>query len=354
MILKEEVCQKETKTLKTITIENKQRMTVKLLNYGATIVELMVPDRNGNVENVVLTYENIGDYLDNPSCLGVTLGRTSGRIANGSFTLDKKVYKLTKNFGVNQGHGGLNNFSHQAWDYQVKANKDSATVVFHYTSPHMEEGYPGNLNAQVSYTLTEENELQIEFEGFTDQKTLCNLTNHSYFNLSGNYRRKVTEQKLRVKSDQFLELNESQIPTGRFINVDQTPMDFREMKAIGKDIEKDYDQLRRTNGYDHPWMLKAADDQIEMLDEISGRKMTIATTYPSVVIYSYNYPSGELLKYGKVGSKYDGICFETQYEPDGINHKHLHQGILDVGEHYYHRTVYKFSTIQEGGTCILV
>jgi len=193
--------------------------------------------------------------------------------------------------------------------------------------------------------LTEANELFRKYEGVTDKKTLCNLTNHSYFNLSGNYKRKVTEQSLQVLSNQFLELNENQVPTGRLLDVTDTPMDFRQLKLIGKDIESDDLQLRRTNGYDHPWMLQERENQIAMVDEISGRKMTVSTTCPSVVIYSYNYPNQEKLKGGKTGSKYDGICFETQYEPDGINHEHLHKGILDIGERYYHKTKFEFSTI---------
>ncbi|AOT71584.1 aldose epimerase family protein [Geosporobacter ferrireducens] len=345
MILKEEILVLEGKLIKGIMLENRQHMTVKLLNYGAAVVELLVPDREKKSENIVLTHEKIGDYLKNPSCFGVTLGRTSGRIANGSFSIDGKAYTLEKNFGVNHGHGGLKNFSHQIWDYKIEQKEACTTVIFQYTSKDMEEGYPGNLEVQVSYTLTEENELLIEYEGVTDKKTLCNLTNHSYFNLSGNYRRKVTEQKLKIRSDQFLELNENQVPTGRFIDVTHTPMDFRHLKRIGKDIESDYVQLRRTNGYDHPWILEGKESQIEMIDEISGRKMSVSTTYPSVVVYSYNYPNQEKLKGGKVGSKYDGICFETQYEPDGINHAHLHQGILDVGERYDHKTLFKFTTV---------
>ncbi len=345
MILKEETLDLKGKRIKEITIENRQHMVVKLLNYGAAIVELLVPDRQGKVENVVLTHENIEDYLSNPSCFGVTIGRTSGRIANGSFSLDGKEYILVKNFGLNHGHGGLENFSHQVWDYRIEEKEACTTVHFLYTSKDMEEGYPGNLVVKVSYTLTEDSELLVEYEGFTDKKTLCNLTNHSYFNLSGNCQRKITEQKLQLQSNHFLELNENQVPTGRLIDVDHTPMDFRQLKLIGKDIGCDDIQLRRTNGYDHPWMLEGEKNQIEMIDEISGRKMTLSTTYPSVVIYSYNYSNQEKLKGGKIGSKYDGICFETQYEPDGINHEHLHKGILDVGERYYHKTVFKFSTV---------
>lgn len=345
MIFREETIETEGRSIKAITIENSQNMLVKLLNYGAAIVELLVPDRHGRVENVVLTYEKAADYFNNPSFFGVTIGRTSGRIADGSFCLDGKKHVLEKNFGANHGHGGPKSFSHQVWDYLIDEKEDYITVSFLYTSRDMEEGYPGNLRVKASYTLTEANELFMEYEAFTDQRTLCNLTNHSYFNLSGNCKRKVTEQKLQVLSNYFLELNEKQVPTGRLLEVADTPMDFRQLKLIGEDIDSDYIQLRRTDGYDHPWLLQEQDNQIVMLDEVSGRKMSISTTYPSVVIYSYNRPNQDRLTEGKIGSKYDGICFETQFEPDGINHEHLHKGILDIGERYYHKTIFEFSTI---------
>lgn len=330
------------KEVKLITIKNNNNMEVKLINYGAALVELLVPDRTGFVENVVLTYEALEDYIKNPPFFGVTLGRTSGRIADGFFQLDGIKYQLNKNFNTNHGHGGPNGFAFQVWNYAVVEESSKTSVEFTYRSKDMEEGYPGNLNAKVTYTLTDENQLLIEYEGETDKKTLCNLTNHSYFNLSGNYKRKITEQYLKIKSDKFLELNKATIPTGRLLDVTSTPMDFKKEKLIGKDIESDDEQLKLTNGYDHPWLLTNEENQIEMYDKESGRKMIITTTYPSVVIYSYNHPNNEKLKYNKVGSKHDGICFETQFEPDGINHDNLHAAILDVGEKYYEKTELKF------------
>ena len=226
--------------------------------------------------------------------------------------------------------------------------KENKTIVeFVYLSKDMEENYPGNLYVKVTYTLTENNELWIEYEANTDKRTLCNLTNHSYFNLSGNYKRKVTEQYLKIKSNHFLELNHNQMPSGKFIDVKNTPMDFKESKLIGQDIECNYEQLTMTNGYDHTWILNGKENQIEMVDPLSGRKMIISSTYPSVVVYSYNFPNNEKLKYNKIGSKYDGICFETQYEPDGMNHENLNSAILDVGRKYYEKTEYKFSIIRE-------
>ncbi|RKD22165.1 aldose 1-epimerase [Caminicella sporogenes DSM 14501] len=342
MYFVESILKKKDKKIKLITVRNKKNMEVKFLNYGAAIVEILVPDRYGNIENVVLTYENIEDYIENPSYFGVTVGRTSGRIANGRFMLDGKIYNLNRNFGINHGHGGTTGFSFRIWDYNIIERETATSVEFTYFSKDMEENYPGNLYVKVTYTLTDNNELLIEYEGNTDKKTICNLTNHSYFNLSGNYKRKITEQYLKIKASSYLELDNNQIPTGKFIDVKNTPMDFNEAKLIGKDIHKDYPQLKIANGYDHVWILSEIKNQIEMYDKFSGRKMVINTTYPSVVVYSHNFSNGEKLKYGKVGSKHDGICFETQYEPDGINHDSLNSAILDVNEKYYEKTELKF------------
>jgi aldose 1-epimerase len=333
------------KEVTLISLKNQQGMELKLLSYGATIVEILTPDREGKIESVVLTYENIEDYVKNPPYFGVTVGRISGRIAGGSFHLDEKIYNLEKNFGQNHGHGGPKGFSFQVWDYEIHEHENQTQVVFTYLSKDMEENYPGNLHVKVTYTLTEENEVIIEYGAETDRKTLCNLTNHTYFNLSGNYKRKVTEQYLWMDADGFLGLDLYQIPTGEIIPVDGTPMDFRETKPIGKDIEADDGQIIMAKGYDHPWLLRGHENQIEMMDKKSGRKMTITTTYPCVVVYTHNYPSDEQLKYGRLGSAYDSICFETQYEPDGIHHENLNSAILDVGEKYCERTTFKFSIV---------
>ncbi len=337
------VCYIDGRSIDLITIENKNNIMVKMINYGGTIIEILVPDREGNVENIVLTYRNIEDYIENPAYFGATIGRTSGRIADGRFTLDDRVYELNKNYGVNQGHGGSTGFSFRIWDYKIKEIDQGTTVEFSYLSKDMEENYPGNLQVKVKYTLKNSNELVIEYEGETDKNTICNLTNHSYFNLSGDYKRKITEQFLQVSSHSFLELNSNQIPTGEFIDVKETPMDFNSLKLIERDIKNNYDQLTMTNGYDHTWILDKSENQIIMYDEISGRKMIINTTYPSVVIYSYNFPKNEKLKTGKTGSKHDGICFETQYEPNGINNDRLNSARLNSGEKYYEKTELKFS-----------
>lgn len=328
-----------------ISMKNSSNVEVRLMSYGASIVELLAPDREGNVENLVLTYENMEDYIKNIPYFGVVVGRTSGRIGRGSFRLDGRQYSLNTNAGINHIHGGPSGFSFRNWDYKIIEVPGRASVEFTYSSEDMEEGYPGKLTAKVIYSLTENNELIIGYEAFSDKNTLCNLTNHSYFNLSGNYKRKVTEQYLKVKSDCFLETDSNLVPTGKLLEVKDTPMDFNAPKLVGRDIENDYKPLHMANGYDHPWLLSGKEAQVELFDEESGRKMTISTTYPCVVIYTYNFANNERLKYGKAGSKYDGICFETQYEPDGINHEGLHPAVLPAGSNYSERTVFKLEVL---------
>jgi aldose 1-epimerase len=328
-----------------ISLGNRNNVEARLMSYGASIVELLVPDRYGKAENIVLSYDNMEDYINNPPYFGVTVGRTSGRIGNGSFMLEGKQYRLNRNAGTNHIHGGPGGFSFKNWDCTLTEMEGRARAEFTYISEDMEEGYPGRLEAKVIYTLTEDNELIIEYKAVSDRATLCNLTNHSYFNLSGNHKRKVTEQHLMLKADSFLETDSNLVPTGRQLEVKDTPMDFNTRKLIGRDIEKDYEPLRIANGYDHTWLLSAKEAQVEMCDEQSGRRMTISTTYPCVVVYTYNYPNNEGLKYGKAGSKYDGICFEAQYEPNGINCEGLHSAILDAGSNYDEKTVFKLEVI---------
>jgi len=334
------IMQRNNKEIVLITLTRK--ITLKLLNYGATIVEILVPDRNGNVENIVLTHYDINDYFNNKSYLGSTLGRTSGRISNGCFYLDGQLYSLNKNFYPHHGHGGLRGFSHRVWDYKVLESKNSLSVEFYYFSKDMEENYPGNLEVKVTYTLMDDS-LYIEYQASSDKKTICNLTNHSYFNLSGNHKRQIHEQYLKIESDYFIEIDKDMIPTGKLVEVKDTPMDFRSFKLIGKDIDKDYRQLRYAKGYDHPFILRDKGKQIQMYDKISGRMMTITTTYPCVVVYTYNYPKGEILSNREKALKYHGITFETQYEPNGVNTEGFNTAVLNPKEKYYERTELRFS-----------
>lgn len=328
-----------------IFLENDNNLSIRLMNYGAAIMELLVPDRNGKVENVVLAYENIEDYNKCSTYFGMICGRTSGRIANGQFILDGTKYILNKNEkGITNLHGGIEGFSFKRWNFEILQNENEASVTFSTSSPDMEEGYPGNVKVEVTYTLNNKNELKLEYKGITDKATLLNMTNHSYFNLAGDYSKPITIEQLFIDGDRFLELDENMIGAA-VKSVKGTPMDFTEPKLIGKDINSPYLKGHPANGYDHPWILNHRDINrpgIILSDKSSGRVMKVYTTYPSVVVYTYNYPKGEQLKGGVTGDMHHAICLETQYDPNGINYPGLNDGVLRPGEEYNEKTIFKF------------
>lgn len=329
-----------------IYLENDNNISLRLMNYGAAILELLVPDKNGRAENVVLAYENIEDYCKCSTYFGMICGRTSGRIANGKFTLDGVEYMLNKNEkGITNLHGGFEGFSFKRWNYKILKNENEAAVSFSTSSPDMEEGYPGNVQVEVVYTLNNENKLKLEYRGRTDKPTLLNMTNHSYFNLSGNYKRLITDEELFINGDRYVELDDNMIGTA-VKSVKGTPMDFTAPKLIGRDINSSCLKNHPANGYDHPWLLNSTDinkSAVVLQDKASGRVMRIYTTYPSVVVYTYNYPKGELLKGGFTGEMHHAVCLETQYDPNGINYPGLNDGILRPGDEYNEKTIFKFS-----------
>lgn len=332
------------KDVSVILLENDSNISIRLMNYGAAILELMVPDKYGNIENIVLSYENLEDYNKCSTYFGMICGRTSGRIANGQFTLDGVKYTLNKNEkGITNLHGGFEGFSFKYWDYEIFHNENEVGVSFSTSSPDMEEGYPGNVQVKVVYTLNNKG-LRIEYMGRTDKPTLLNMTNHSYFNLSGNYKRLITDEELFIQGERFLELDENMIGID-IKSVKGTPMDFTEPKLIGQDINSSYLKGHTANGYDHPWLLNSRNIKspgVILKDGASGRVMRIYTTYPSVVAYTYNYPNGEILKYGATGKTHLAICLETQYEPNGINYDGLNDGVLRPGDEYYEETIFEF------------
>jgi aldose 1-epimerase len=332
--------------LSIITLENDKGHIVKLMDYGAALLELLIPDRDGKAENIILTYEKLEDYIRCSTYFGMICGRTSGRIAKGEFKIDGVEYSLNKNEnGVTNLHGGMNSFSFRKWKFETFQGKDEAGVRFSTFSPDMEEGYPGNVKAEVTYKLNNENELSIDYKGSTDKATLLNMTNHAYFNLSGDYKRSITEHCLWIDADEFIELDETSIGID-VLGVNSTPMDFTQPKLVGQDINSPYLKEHTTNGYDHPWILNHRDvnkPQIMLSDESSGRVLSVCTTYPSVVVYSYNYPKNELLKGEITGRINYGICLETQYEPNGINYQGLNDAILRPDKEYREKTILKFS-----------
>ena len=315
---------------------------VEVLNLGGVITKIITPDKDNNFENIVLGYEDINDYIENPYYYGAIIGRTSGRICEGNIKIEDREYKLNKNYGLHQGHGGNYGFNHKIWNVQVKEDKDCISLILSRKSPNMEENYPGNLDVEVVFNIYENYKIEEIYTCTTDQTTLVNMTNHSYFNLSGNIKRPVTECYLKLDSDEILELDETCVPTGRKINVENTPFDFRKTKLIGKDIDNiENEQIKIGNGYDHAFMLKD-NKSIYMEDEKSKRNMTIKTNQESVVIYTMNYEHEKVAYTGKIPKLRHGICFETQAPPIGRNMCYLEKSLLNKDEVYKQKTEYVF------------
>lgn len=318
-----------------IKLVNKNQVEVEIIDVGATITKIIVPDCKGNFENVVLAYKDYEDYFANKYSMGSIMGRTSGRIYDAKFTLEGKEYILAQNNNHNNLHGGFEGFKKKLWKIELL---EENTVKCSYFSKDGEEGFPGNVEVEVKYTLSDENSLKIEYKANTDKTTLVNLTNHSYFNLSGNAKHSILEHKLQVDSRFVVELDEFSIPTGKLIDVNkEDAFNFNEFKVIGKDIDASITELQ--SGYDHPWILKENRD-VKYYDPISKRMMSMTTDYPAVVIYTMNYYVGVPLEYGN--NRRYGICFEAQNLPIGYNQCNLESSILYPDEEYKHTTTYKF------------
>lgn len=335
-------------SIKEYTLVNSKGMEVRLTNYGARITAIKVPDRDGKMADVILGHNNVEEYInaeDRPY-FGCVVGRYGNRIAKGKFTLDGKEYKLATNNGENHLHGGNIGFDKQVWCAQPQGDN---TVVFTFKSHDGEEGYPGNLNIKVTYTLTDENELKIAYLATTDKPTPINLTNHAYFNLAGEGSGTILDHELMINADTFTPSDSGLIPTGEFRPVKGTPFDFTVSKPIGRDIKQKNTQLKYGNGYDHNFVLNKGKGGMTLAAVLyepkSGRVMETWTDQPGVQCYSGNFLNGCLT--GKSGKKYPfrgGLCLETQHYPDSPNHKNFPSTILKPGEEYKTTTVYKFST----------
>jgi aldose 1-epimerase len=334
----------DNKTIYSYTLVNDHGIEITAVNYGCIITKIISPDKEGNYENIVLGYDSLAEYEKNPSFFGAVCGRVAGRIEKGAFKLDGQEYSLVKNDNGNHLHGGIKGFDKVVWDAEIIEEDFEIGVEFSYVSPDGEEGYPGNLTIKVAYMLNNDNEFSIHYSGYTDQKTLLSVTNHSYFNLSGNLKRDILGHTLKIKSDTFLELSDNLLPTGNFKDVENTPFDFRAERNIESGVISDYPQnLLAGNGYDHPFLLKTNHDkEIILKDPESGRTLTIETDEVGVVVYSGNSLSTEGEIRGVHSRKHLGICLETQGLPDAIHHPHFPSIILDKGQQYNSITKYRF------------
>lgn len=329
------------------TLVNDHGMEVTSINYGCIITNIMVPDQNGQMENVVLGFDTIEDYEKHSPYFGAVIGRVAGRIKGGTFELDGAPYQLEKNNMGNALHGGKKGFDKKVWEVDVKSEDEESSVVYRSISQDGEEGYPGNVEIKVTYCLSNANELTISYEAVSDKKTLLNVTNHSYFNLSGDLKRDILNHALKVKSDSFLGLDDELIPTGEVLSVANTSFDFRESRMIQDGVSSSHDQnILAGNGYDHPFLLSENGNQeIVLSDEGSGRVLTIETDQPAVVLYTGNQLSSNFEIRGVQSQKYLGICLETQGLPDSIHHPHFPTNILEKGDVFRSKTIYKFGLL---------
>lgn len=335
----------EGKDIISFTIKTKSNMIFRCINYGCIITDIIMPDRTEKAENVVLGFDNMADYIDHSPFFGAVIGRVAGRISNAQFNLNGREYKLAKNEGSHHLHGGKTGFGDVIWDYKVIEEEDKAGVEFSYISIDGEEGYPGTVHVRTTYLLNEKDELEITYQATTDEDTIINLTNHSYFNLSGDLNKKISEHDLKLKSSQFLELDKEMIPTGERVSVNQTPFDFREGARINQGIDSGYPQNELAgNGYDHPFILDDHfDKEMILYDSESGRQLIVETDQPCVVIFTSNQYEGEYLIRGVKPHHHMAICLETQGFPDAINQEKFPSILLKKDEEYKAVTKYSFS-----------
>ena len=331
------------------TMKNKAGMSVKICQFGGAIMELRVPDRYGRMGDVVCGYDSLRDYVLAAGYVGALVGRTCNHIAKGKYRIDGKEYSAYCNNNGNSLHGGKVGFSHRLWNVKAE-DGDEPRLILTLHSPDGEEGYPGNLDVTVTYTLTSTNALSIHYEATTDQKTVVNLTNHAYFNLGGYASGKIFDHGLQIDADRFIVTDDKLIPTGEIRSVEGTPFDFRHPKAIGLDFEADDECLKIAGGYDHCFNFVGGETaepvkRAELYDSASGRLMEVYTNQPCVQFYSGNFLTNAEFPF-KGGYKQVPqtlLCLETQKMPDSVNHDNFTNCVLKPGEKYDFTTEYRFS-----------
>ena len=328
------------------TLKNKNGMEVCITNFGGRIVSVMVPDKNGNMKDVVLGFDSIADYVNIPSDFGASIGRYANRIKDGKIVIDGDTIQLPQNNFGHCLHGGP-----KGWQYQVYEAKqiDGTKLELVRQSPDGDENFPGNVTAKVTYTLTDDNSIDISYEATTDKKTVINMTNHSYFNLSGDAQKPITDHLLYVNADKFTPVDSTFMTTGEILDVKGTPMDFTVAKTVGQDIDKyEYDQLKNGNGYDHNWVLNTNGDikqvAARLTSPVSGITLEVYTDEPGIQVYSGNFLDGTLK--GKKSIVYNqraAICLETQHYPDSPNKPEWPSVLLEPGKTYRSHCIFKFT-----------
>jgi len=337
---------KDENLAKLFILSNSNGMTVKLTNYGALVVSILVPDKDKNLRDVVLGFDNFDDYLVNHCYFGATIGRSGNRTQKAKFKINGIEYNLDKNEGNNNLHSGFNGYDKRFWDYEE--NEETNSVKFSLLSPDGDQGFPGNFNVSVTYTLTEDNELKIHYSGISDKDTIANLTNHSYFNLDGENSGTAMNLTLLLNASNFVVVDKESIPTGVLQSVKGTPLDFTAPKVIADEIEADFEQLKLTHGYDHSFPLDKKTDSVEKVAELSGATsgitMEVYTDCLCIQFYAGNFID-DVPQYGKNNHLYErrsAVCLETGYIPDAINQENFVSPILKANDTYNSETIYKF------------
>lgn len=324
------------------TLTNAHGSSVSVMNWGATLLEVNVPDRSGNVANVNLAFDSLAPYLGSHPYFGSTVGRFANRIGHGRFTIDGREYQVTRNHGEHHLHGGKVNFSHKLWEAESYERAGAAGVRFTLVSPDGEEGFPGTVTTTVDYRWNDDHELTIEYTATSDAPTHVNLTNHSYWNLGGVSRSSALDHVAQIEADQYLDVDSDLIPTGKLNSVDGTPLDFRTPTRLGERI----DQLPETNGYDHCYVVRGESGTLRkaarVVDPDSGRTLVVETTQPGMQLYTANHLPGNENSAGH--GSHEAFCLETQHYPDAPNQDSFPSTLLKPGETLREMTVHRFGT----------
>jgi aldose 1-epimerase len=328
------------------TLTNTNGASASIITYGGIVTALHMPDRHGALGDVVLGFDNLEDYVNDNPYFGCAVGRCGNRTAGASFTLNGKPYQLAANDGDNHLHGGIKGFDKCVWS--ATANDDAPELELSYTSPDMEEGYPGTLSVKMVYSLTDDNALKVDYTATTDKATVCNLTHHSYFNLN-QCKSDVLSHDLLLDADHYTPVGADLIPTGEIAPTKGTPLDFTIPHPVGERINDDFEQLKIAGGYDHNWVMKKQDGQVNrqasIYDPASGRVLEISSNQPGIQVYTGNFLDGSLTgKNGIVYAQRYGICFEPQGYPDAANQTDFPSIVLTPEQTYRHTISYTFST----------
>ena len=335
------------KGIDLITLRNQRSVEIRLMTYGGIILSIKTPDRTGAVDDITLGYDTAAGYFKNSTYFGVIVGRYANRIAKARFTLDGKAYTLPANNGVNSLHGGTVGWDQKVWHAEPFQNASGVGVVLTLTSPDGDQGYPGEVKAKVTYTLTDDSRLIVDYDATSNAPTVINMTQHTYFNLAGSKATDILGQELMINADRYTPVDDTLIPTGELAPVAGTPFDFRTSTKIGARIDQDNEQLKRGKGYDHNWVLSRTGDGLSLAaiakDPVTGRTVEVSTTEPGIQFYSGNFLDGTNVgKGGKVYVHRGGFCLETQHFPDSPNQPSFPSTVLRPGGHYTSETVFKF------------